>query len=184
MTMSEPSHTRRPEPHEAADFYWTYIRLVPSGDIIEISRQQVPLLQTLLADIPEADAMRLHPPYTWTIKQVVGHLIDTERVFASRLHRFACGDLQPLPSMQHDTYVANNDYVTPALPDLVAELIHCRQANTLLLKRIEPHAWDHRGVASGWEVSVRALAYMMVGHIVYHAQIIRQRLGLASNAAR
>ncbi len=181
--MSSPSHTCRPEPDEAADFYWTYIRLVPPGDILEISRRQITQLQTLLADIPEDVAMRLHPPYTWTIKQVVGHLIDTERVFASRLHRFACGDLQPLPSMQHDSYVANSDYANPALTDLLAELIHCRQANTLLLERIAPVSWDHRGVASGSEVTVRALAYMMVGHIVYHAQVIGQRLGLTSNAA-
>lgn len=176
--MSKATPARRPELDEAAEFYWTYIRLVPAGDVIEIARDQVPQLQALLANVSEAEAMRLHPPYTWTIKQVTGHLIDTERVFAGRLHRFACGDLQPLPSMQHDSYVANSDYLTPPLTDLLAELLHCRQANSLLLKRIDPSAWDNRGIASGSEVTVRALAFMMVGHICYHAQIISQRLGL------
>ena len=166
----------RPTADEAAEFYWTYIQLVPEGDVKTIAAGQVDEVQSLLSGLPETVALQVHPPYTWTIKQVVGHLIDAERIFANRLHRFACGDLQPLPGMEQDPYVANCDYVTPTLAALVAELTFCRQANSLLLERLTPAAWNQRGVASGHPVTVRALAYILVGHITYHLQILKKRL--------
>jgi hypothetical protein len=174
MTHNRPQ--RRPELDEAAEFYWTYIRLVPPGDIVDLSKRQLFEIEQLLASVAEEEAVILHPPYSWTIKQLVGHLIDTERIFANRLHRFACGDLQAIPGMEQEPYIANCDYVNPPLVDLSAELLHCRLANTLLLQRLTPSAWDQRGVASGYAVTVRALAYMLVGHITYHAKIIRRRI--------
>jgi len=166
----------RPAEDEAVEFYWTYIRLVPEGDIKMIAAGQMDEVQALLSEVSESVALQQHPPYTWTIKQVVGHLIDAERIFANRLHRFACGDLQPLPGMEQDPYVANCDYVTPSLAALVAELTFCRQANSLLLERLTPAAWNQQKIASGHPVTVRALAYILVGHITYHLQILKKRL--------
>lgn len=184
MTTLAPA-LRRPNADEYYSYYETYVRLVGETDLLQQAADQIGELTELFAGVSEADAMVVHPPYTWTIKQVVGHLIDAERIFSDRLHRFASGDLQELPGMEQDPYVANQDYQTPALRALLEELLLCRRANLLLMKRLLPHAWDQRGVASGHPVTVRALAWIMVGHITYHLRIVRQRLqGARDGAAR
>lgn len=170
-------HTRRPEKDESFEHYHNYIKQVPAGDYYSLLEGQIAELRSVLGNVNENDAMKLHSPYTWTVKQVIGHLIDGERIFADRLHRFASGDFQQLPGMDQDPYVANHDYVSPTLTALLEELIHLRQANVLLLRRIKPEAWDHRGVASNHRVTVRALAYILVGHINHHLEILRKRLG-------
>lgn len=166
----------RPNTDEAFEYYFRYIRLVPDGNIVELAHQQLNELKQLFAGISEQVASEVHAPYTWTIKQVVGHLIDAERIFADRLHRFACGDFRPLPGMDQENYVKHCDYEVPTLPALVEELCLLRQANGMLLQRLKAEAWDHRGIASGHSITVRALAYALVGHITYHLQIVRQRL--------
>jgi len=167
---------KAPQPDEFFHFYKTYINLVPSGDLFRFAEQQIVELRKLSSTVTEEVALRIHTPYTWTIKQVVGHMIDTERIFANRLHRFACGDLQPLPGMDQEPYVANCDYETPSIESLVEELCCLRLANVCLMKRLRPDQWNHRGVASGHPVTVRALGFMMVGHVTYHLQIIEKRL--------
>jgi hypothetical protein len=173
---SEEHALTRPADDESFEFYHNYIRLVPPGNVIELAHDQVEELQREFRNVPEAEAMKLHAPYTWTIKQVVGHMIDAERIFSDRLHKFACGDFQPINGMEQEPYVANCDYETPSLQALVEELCYCRQANVLLLRRLKPAIWDNRGIASGNPVTVRALAFILVGHINYHLQIIRKRL--------
>jgi uncharacterized damage-inducible protein DinB len=130
--------------------------------------------------VTEQQSCVLHAPYTWTIKQVVGHLIDVERIFAERLHHISSNDLQPINGMNQDEYVANADYQSPTLASLVDELLFCRQANLLLVRRIKPSAWDNRGMASGHPVTARALVWMLVGHIMHHMKIVERRL-TASN---
>ncbi|MCU0721720.1 MAG: DinB family protein [Pirellula sp.] len=165
-----------PKSDEAFEFYSTYIRLVPSGDLLETAAHQVDELTNLLKSLNEVTASIIHPPYTWTIKQVIGHMIDTERIFANRLHRFACGDLQPLPGMEQEPYVTNCDYDSPNIEALIEELCCLRRANICLMRRLKPNQWDHRGIASGHPVTVRALGYMLVGHVTYHLQIIKKRI--------
>lgn len=177
--MTSEDHLRVPEPDESYEFYHNYIRHVPPGDILDLAKRQVNELRSAFITVSVSESMKLHAPYTWTLKQVVGHLIDAERVFADRLHRFAAADLQPIPGMDQNDYVNNFDYDSPSLAILVDELVFCRQANVLLLFRLKPSAWDQRGVAAGHPVSVRALAYILVGHIEYHLRIVRQRLQTA-----
>lgn len=165
-----------PRPDEAFEFYATYIRLVPQGDLFETATLQIRELTHLLEILNDTTASQVHAPYTWTIKQVIGHMIDTERIFANRLHRFACGDLQPLPGMEQEPYVNNCDYDSPGLDVLIDELCCLRRANIHLMRRLKPNQWDHRGIASGHPVTVRALGYMLVGHVSYHLQIIRKRI--------
>jgi hypothetical protein len=165
-----------PRPDESFEFYATYIRLVPNDDLLETGTVQIEELTNLLEIINEKTASQLHAPYTWTIKQVIGHMIDTERIFANRLHRFACGDLQPLPGMEQEPYVSNCDYDSPRLDVLIDELCCLRRANIHLMRRLKPNQWDNRGVASGHPVTVRALGYMLVGHVTYHLQIIQKRI--------
>jgi uncharacterized damage-inducible protein DinB len=175
-STASPITNRRPGNDEYFEYYDTYIRLVPDGKCFDLLESQIEELRTYFAKVSEADASVLHPPYTWTIKQVVGHMIDAERIFADRLHRFASGEKQPQPGMDQDPYVAAHDYETPTLKSLVDELLHCRRANLLLVHRIRPVAWDVRGIASGHSVSVRALVWILVGHIMHHMTIIGKRL--------
>jgi hypothetical protein len=166
-----------PGADEYFEYYANYISQVPEGNLVSIAEAQIAELRDFFREVSEAQSMVLHEPYTWTFKQVVGHLIDSDRVFADRMHRFASTDFQPLNDMDQDIYVENHDYVTPTIESLVEELLLCRQANVLLLRRLKPESWDNRGVASNHSVSVRALAYMQVGHITYHLKILKRRLG-------
>ncbi len=106
----------------------------------------------------------------------MGHLIDVERIFADRIHRFGMGDFQALTGMDQDLYVANGDYVSPALVDLIEEFAHCRKGSLALLRRLPEASWGHCGMASGHMVSVRALAWMLVGHVTYHTTIVERRI--------
>ncbi len=166
----------RPAADEYRDYYGTYIDRVPDGDLLELLDAQTDELHEVLDGVTDQQANTLHEPYTWTIKQVVGHLIDCERIFGSRLHRFASGDLTPLPGMDQNPYIDNNDYQSPTLTSLVKELECCRYANLLLLQRIRPEAWDLSGQADGHAITVRALAWILAGHIIHHLEIVRQRL--------
>lgn len=172
---STPAILHPPKDDEYFEYYGTYIRLVPEGNVIEHATAQVKELGDFFGRVPESEAMLLHPPYTWTSKQVCGHMIDTERVFADRLHRFACGQFQPLEGMDQDAYVSFQDFESPSLQSLAEELMLCRQSNVLMLRRLKQSAWDQRGMASGHEITVRALAYALVGHVSHHLNILKRR---------
>jgi hypothetical protein len=176
MMMNRAVYNYRPDKTEYFAYYDDYIQHVPEGDLLENASAQVVELRDFFAAVHESQSNVLHAPYTWTIKQVVGHMIDTERIFANRFHRFACGDFQPESGMDQDIYVANCDYASPTLATLVDEWQNLRQANVQLMRRTTPTAWMNIGVASEHKVSVRALGYMLVGHVAYHMKIVRRRL--------
>lgn len=172
-----PDYDReRPKTTEYEVYYGTYIQQVPDGDILQQAADQIERLQTVLGGISDAEAGVQHPPYTWTIKQVVGHLIDAERIFADRILRFSARDPQPQPGMEQDPYVANQDYESPQLASLLEELLLCRRANLYLLRRLKPAAWELQGIASGCSFTVRALIWILVGHIQHHLTILEKRL--------
>ena len=168
---------RRPEPNEYHEFYAGYVDDVPNGDIFELFANQIGEFHELLTGISSVEASKLHSPYTWTIKQVVGHLIDAEKIFGCRLHRFACIDDTPLPGMEQNPYVDNLDYTSVSLNELTDELEFTRRSNLGFLRRLAMEAWDYGGTVDGNFISVRALAYIMVGHIQHHLKIVRQRIG-------
>lgn len=167
----------RPGKDEYFEYYETYISKVPDGNVLDRLVQQIDELQRFFSRLSEEQGNVVHSPYKWSVKQVAGHLIDGERIFADRLHRFALGETQEQPGMDQDVYMAGADYDRVSLAAVIEELVHCRQANVLLIKRIRPEAWSHVGVASGHAVSVRALAWMLAGHVTHHFRILEQRLG-------
>lgn len=167
---------QRPAPNEYAAYYETYISLVQEN-CIEMFSYQVTELTEFFDTVTDEQASTIHAPYSWTIKQVLGHVIDTERVFAARLHHIAAGDTQPLPNMDQALYASGFDFDLTSVEHLVEEFKHCRLANTLLVRRVLPSSWDNRAMAAGNSVSARALAWMLLGHVVYHMRIVRARLG-------
>ena len=174
--MDQQTILRPPTDGEYAEYFGLYIGRVPDGDIVQFLELQTGQFQEVLGSIDEQTASVLHAPYTWTIKQVVGHLIDVERVFGYRALRFASGDERPILGMEQDSWVAHTDYVTPTLAALTEELGYSRRANHCFFKRIEAEAWDRKGTADGNEMTVRALAYCLVGHVTHHLEIIKSRL--------
>ena len=166
----------RPLAAEYAEYYGLYIDRVPNGDILELLENQIAEFTGVLSAVSEEQAGVLHAPYTWTIKQVVGHLIDVEKVFGYRSHRFACNDLRPILGMEQNGFVNSLDYESPLLSDMVDELKCSRRSNRHFLKRIPETAWSLKGTVDGNVISVRAIAYILVGHVIHHLEIIRKRL--------
>jgi len=172
MSATAPA---RPEANEYAPFYEKYVSLVPDADIAGTLARQNEETLALLGTVTEEHAGFRYEPGKWSIKQVVGHLIDAERIFAYRALAIARGERQPLPGMEQDEYMAHADFDARTLADLGEEFAHVRRANVLMLRGLDAEAWSRRGVASDNEVTVRALAYIIAGHEAHHVQILRAR---------
>jgi len=172
MSATAPA---RPETNEYAPYYEKYVSLVPDGDLVETLARQNDDTLALLRTVAEERAGFRYEPGKWSIKQVVGHLIDAERIFAYRVLAIARGEQKPLPGMEQDEYMAHADFDARTLADLAEEFAHVRRANVLMLRGLDAAAWSRRGIASDNEVTVRALAYIIAGHEAHHVQILRTR---------
>ena len=167
--MTKPADT------EYAPYYGNYVSRVPDGDIVGTLTDQVSYFRGVLDDVAEADACVLHEPYTWTIKQAVGHMIDVERVFAYRALHWASADQRPLTGMEQNDWVEATDWQTPTLAELAEELELCRRANVCMFRRLNEEAWSRGGEADGNFMTVRGAAYCLAGHIIHHTEIIKTR---------
>jgi hypothetical protein len=166
----------RPQPAEYAPNYEKYLALVPEEDILAVLEGQLPETLALLRPVPESQGGRRDPPYTWSVKEVVGHLTDAERIFGYRALRFARGDATPLATFDENAFVRVADFDRVPLQDLVGEFEALRRSHLFLLRNLSEPAWSRHGKASDNDVSVRALAYIMAGHVRHHTAILRQRL--------
>lgn len=165
----------RPEKTEYAEYYEKYISLVTENDINTALQDQLGELTTLFASISEEKGVFSYAEGKWNIKELVGHLIDGEKVFAYRALRFSRADKTPVESFEQDDYVANSNFNSIKLADLVEELSLLRRANILFVKNLTAEMQILKGTASNAEVSVRALVYIMVGHIRHHLNILNER---------
>lgn len=165
----------RPEPSEYAQYYDKYVSLVPDGDILALLGQQMDETLSLLSNISEERANHRYEPGKWSIKELIGHLIDTERIFAYRALRFARGDRTELPGFEQDDYIRNASFDDYPLNDLASELEHLRRADIFLFRHLSEEAWGRKGAANNSEISVRALAYIIAGHELHHREILRTR---------
>lgn len=170
----------RPSVTEYASTHAGYIDLVPDGDILRILEDELAEVATLLGPVTEAQGNTRHPPYTWSVKQVLGHLIDCERIMTYRALRFARGDATELPGFDEVTYAELADSDTFRLRDLVAEFESVRRSTVWFLRNLPAKAWERTGIANGNHVSVRALAYISAGHFRHHANILHRRLAGSS----
>jgi hypothetical protein len=166
----------RPDSTEYAAYYEKYVSLVTETDVVAALAAQLVEVVSFLRTVPEESAAVLHAPYTWTFKQVVGHLTDGERVFGYRALRFARGDATPLPGFDENTYATAAESNRLPLADVIAEFEAVRKSNVWLFRNLPAQAWTRTGEANGNRVSVRALAYILVGHTRHHSAILRKRL--------
>lgn len=165
----------RPAPNECSPYYFTYIRLVPDGDIVQTLRTQHAEIHNLLAGMTDAKANASPAPGEWSAKQVLLHLIDTERLFSFRALWFARGEPSALPGMEPEPWVAITDANARSVSDLLTEFDHVRAASVCFFANLDNDAWLRRGNASGNEVSVRALAWIIAGHEVHHTISLREK---------
>jgi hypothetical protein len=172
-TMSAPRY-ERPAPSEYADHFAAYIAAVPDGDLLQRLEAQLEETSALLAELPEARAMHAYAPGKWTVKEVVSHMIDVERVFAYRALRFARGDATPLASFDEKTWTPHSGANARSMADLLTEYRAVRGATLALLRYLPAEAVTRRGTASGREISVRALAWIIAGHERHHLRVLRE----------
>ena len=165
----------RPAADEYAPFYAGYIARVPDGDLCATLGAQLVDTLTLVRGIPEARGADRYATGKWSIKQVLGHVIDTERIMSYRALRIARGDATPLPGFEQDDYVPAGEFDRRTLADLVEELVAVRHATIQLLRHLDPAALARRGTANGTPVSARALAYIIAGHERHHVAILRAK---------
>lgn len=165
----------RPAADEYAPFYGAYVAKVPEGDLLGHLDNQRKAIQATLGNLTEAKGNHAYAPGKWTIKEVVGHTVDAERVFAHRILRFARQDPAPLPSFDENAWIGPAKFNHRTLKALVAELLTVRDATLALLNGLPEETTTNRGTASGREVSVRALAYICYGHTAHHLGVITER---------
>jgi uncharacterized damage-inducible protein DinB len=165
----------RPEPGEYAPYYETYISKVKGSDIVGILEAQSLQTVHLFAARSERDGNFRYAPDKWTVKEVLGHVNDAERIFAYRALRIARGDQTPLASFEQNDYVRGGNFAERTLVDLAEEFELVRAASIALFKSLQKEAWQRRGVASKNEVSVRALAFIVAGHELHHREILEER---------
>jgi hypothetical protein len=164
-----------PDRTEAAEYYFTYIDKVPAGDIRAILSAQLPDTLALLNSIDEARSRHRYAPDKWSIRQVLGHLNDTERLFVFRAFWFARGFDAPLPSFDQNIAVASSGADDRSWRSHVDEFARVREASLSFFDTLPADAWGRRGTASGNPFTVRALAYMTAGHVTHHAVILQEK---------
>jgi uncharacterized damage-inducible protein DinB len=166
---------KRPQQGDYALFYEEYVALVPSGDFLEILLNQQRDLVRLLSPLTEEQAEFRYAPGKWSVKEVLGHISDTERIFAYRMLRIARGDQTPLASFEQDGYIQNGNFSARKLADLLHEFSAVREATISLVRSLDDAAWLRRGNASQKEVSVLALAFVIAGHERHHRVLLEER---------
>jgi hypothetical protein len=164
-----------PDRTEAADYYFTYIGQVGTGDVRRILASQGEETVALLRTISEERSLQRYAPEKWSIREVLGHLSDAERLWVFRALWFARGFESPLPSFDQNVAITAARADARSWNSLVSEFAAIRAATVAFFESLPDEAWTRRGIASDNPVSVRALAYITAGHVAHHVRILRER---------
>jgi hypothetical protein len=165
----------RPARSEYDPYYEGYVSLVPEADIIPALENQIDEISELFEKVPEERGTFAYEDGKWTIKELLSHLIDGERMFAYRVFRIARGDKTPIEGFEQDGYIENSHANGRPIAELMEEFTLLREANLILFENLEDEDWVRTGTANNVEISVRSLAWIMVGHVRHHMSILRSR---------
>lgn len=168
----------RPLPGDYSPFSETYVSLVTSDDIQATLPESYTNLKNFLDSIPESKAEFAYAEGKWTVKEMLQHAIDTEKVFAYRAMCFARGEQQPLPGFDQDVYAANVDVSNRTLEDLKEEMLLARKLSVIFFKHLRAEDFNKKGVASNHPVTVLSYAYIIVGHWLHHEKVLKEKYGL------
>lgn len=175
MSDTASSRTTRPVAGEFSSYYASYIGRVPDGDIVQTLRAQVGETMELVRSLGEEMGAHRYAADKWSIRQVLGHMADTERIMAYRALRVARGDATPLEGFDENAFVANASFDARALHELAEDLVIVRTSTVALFAPMSDAELARTGTANGSPVSVRALAWVIAGHERHHAAILRER---------
>jgi len=166
----------RPKPDEYFEYYGLYIqRAVTRSDVIAALSTQIEEMKANLGSLTDQQALFRDAPGEWSIKEVLGHMIDSERVFSWRLLCISRNDPNSLPGFEQDDYVREAGFDAYPFQDLLDEFEHVRRANILAIRNMRDELADRRGTASGHPVSARALIHILVGHVDHHMESLREK---------
>ncbi|KER10004.1 MAG: hypothetical protein HY22_06845 [[Candidatus Thermochlorobacteriaceae] bacterium GBChlB] len=163
------------DPSEIAPFYHGYLQMITEPDVMQALHSRLSAVLTLWGTLPPAKHDHAYADGKWTVKEVLGHIIDTERVMAYRALAFGRGETQPLPGFNENDYVKNALFQRRTLPDLLAEFEMVRKSSILLFANMSDEKLACQGIASGSPVTVRALASVILGHELHHSRILQER---------
>jgi len=167
-----------PEASEYNPYYGRYVSLVKTDNIVVTLETQIQDTLAVLRRIDESKANHRYAPDKWTVKDLLGHMSDTERIFAYRALRISRGDKTPIEGFEQDDYVRYGPFANCRWSDLVDEFGAIRRTTVFLFRSLNADAWSRRGTASGHEVSVRALAHIIAGHELHHRKVLKEKYGI------
>src|ERR1044072_410220 len=165
----------RPEKTEYNEYYERYVSLVNETEIVQVLENQQAELREIFERIDEEKSLYAYAEGKWTIKEVLGHLSDGERIFAYRALRISRADETPIEGFEQDGYIENSNFNGTKLSDLLDEFLLIRKSNVIFFRNLTADAWTRAGTASDSPVTVRAVAYIMAGHVRHHIRILRER---------
>lgn len=166
---------KRPGPGDCLDYYLGYVRRVPEGEVLETLELEGARTLELLEGIDERHANHRYAPEKWSIKEVVGHVVDTERIFAYRCLAVARGETAPLPGFEQDDYVAGASFGARSLASLATELRALRAANVALFSSLDADALGRVGTVSGHPMRASAIPWIIAGHEIHHRSVLAER---------
>jgi hypothetical protein len=166
---------QRPQPNDCAEYYFRYIDLVPDVDVLGFLEQQLTRMTEFLGGITEEKSNYRYADDKWSIKEVVGHINDTERVFAYRALWFARNNTEPIPGMEQDDFVEFGDFGHRSLLNLTEEFRTIRASTLTMLRGISEEAALRKGVASGVEFTVSSIPWIIAGHAMHHRQVLKEK---------
>jgi len=178
--MAASSNSRRPDERDLSQpAHWAYVDRVEGECVISVLTDQLHWMCELGSCLSAELVDRPHPPFTWTVRQVFEHCVNAERIFGDRMLRIAAGDAGDLPAWDENAY-ADSRFGLGNIGHLISEMGHLRQANSLLLNRMIPAAWNRQGRVDSHPVTPRGIAWLAAGHIQHHFEIIERRCELST----
>jgi hypothetical protein len=172
--MSNPLLSR-PDASEYFEYYGKYIQLVPENDVVQAMASKIDRTLEYIRALPATSGDKRYSPGKWSVKEVVGHIIDIERLFGARALFFARSTPGPLPGIEQDDWMKVAGFSERSLNDLSNEFESVRRSSLHFFRNLDEKAWMRKGIASNREFTVRAIAYIIVGHERHHLEILKTR---------
>lgn len=173
--MSVQHRNQRPSLEECNEFYHGYLSQVPEGDILELLEGQRSRMKEMFIGISEGKSEYRYAPEKWSIKEMIGHLADAERVLGYRVLRFVRNDATPIPGFEQDDYVASGRFGARDFSDIAEEFDLLRRGNLVLFSSFTDEDFGKVGTASGFPFSVRSLVHIIAGHCTHHRKVLSER---------
>ncbi|MEH7351983.1 DinB family protein [Neobacillus drentensis] len=166
---------QRPLENEYPEYYVPYVNLVSDGDLLPILKENLDATIALFEGISEEDGHFRYAPGKWSIKEVLVHMTDTERIMAYRLLRIGRGDQTPLAGFSENDYINGSQFNQLPIKNIIEDFIAVRKSTITLIQNMPEEAWIRKGFANDKEITTRAIAYIILGHAIHHCNIINER---------